>query len=85
MADYQCFPLWLQPPAGIGNLPVGDLPISQELAVDLSVWAQDYDRTLNREFVVRGENLARRLARELGPGCSVTYFDNDTSEVRLIS
>jgi hypothetical protein len=86
MADYESFPLWR---GGVNVDPAG-LPLSAGLVDGLLQWANDYDRTLNRDdpvasgfadseaeaaFSARGEELARRLAREMGDGWNVAYFD----------
>lgn len=95
MAGYECSPLWL---TGGGHLSAYELPISDTLAAELWEWAGIYDDTIDREdppqsgfetpeaerqFFVRGEELAKRLAVELGDGYSVSYCDNGT--VRPIS
>ncbi|RSM83148.1 hypothetical protein DMH04_23695 [Kibdelosporangium aridum] len=95
MAGYECSPLWL---TGGGSLSAYELPISDTLAAELWEWAGIYDDTLDREnprksgldtpdaeqqFVARGEELAKRLAAELGDGYSVSYYDRGT--VRPIS
>jgi hypothetical protein len=100
MADYDCSPLWLESPSGSGNVSVDELPISGKLAAEFLEWAYGYDRTLNRcdpalsgfstmkgarNFAIRGEELAKRLALELGSSYVVSYFDNEDGQVRRIS
>ena|SRR3712207_5196190 len=96
-AGYQCSPLWLTGSNGGGNLSVYELPISDTLAGELWEWAGIYDSTRNgsdpafsseeagRRFVERGEELAKRLAAELGDSYAVSYFDNATMSERPIS
>ena len=81
MADYQCFPLWEASPGQVGNIDPKELPISDELKLQLLKWAQVYDGTLNRddptcsgfqsheaevEFKNLGNELGARLQAELG-------------------
>ncbi|GAB2612179.1 hypothetical protein Aab01nite_67810 [Paractinoplanes abujensis] len=88
MADYESYPLWRRDADQVSNLDPGLLPISPELAAALMSWADEYDRTLDRDdpvasgfaepaaevaFAARGETLARRLVSELGH--AVSYFD----------
>jgi hypothetical protein len=83
MADYDSYPLWRRDEDGTANR-------SQELADELMRWADDYDRTLNREdpvssgfpdaaveseFVERGRRLAGRLAAEVGGRYVVEYAE----------
>lgn len=90
MADYESFPLWQADSAGPTNIDPAELSISTELARELLDWADAYDHTLNRsdplasgfadataegDFYARGEQLARRLAAELGSRCTIEYFD----------
>lgn len=87
MADYDCWPLWEASPDVIGNVDPGGLPISQRLKDRLSLWAADYDATLDRgdprqsgfltpedevAFSARGAALAADLQAELGPTFQVT-------------
>jgi hypothetical protein len=90
MAEYESFPLWQANSDGPANVDPASLPISSELAQALLDWADDYDRTLNRDdplasrfpdtaaeetFYAQGERLARQLATELGAQYIVEYFD----------
>ncbi|SDU23561.1 hypothetical protein [Pseudomonas orientalis] len=87
MADYQCHPLWNMSPDEYGDIDPCDLPISKELQLRLSKWANMYDETLDadyppnsgfkseeleREFKREGERLAESLRSELGPAFSVS-------------
>jgi hypothetical protein len=86
MADYECFPLWRDG----RNIDPAELAISGELATALTLWAADFDATLNeeyppdsgfadeqaeQEFRDRGRELARRLADELGGNMTVDYIE----------
>lgn len=88
MADYDSYPVWRSDPRGFANVDPRELPIPAELAQELLRWARTYDGTLDRDnpaasgfsdreteraFYVAGEELARRLAGELG--YAVQYFD----------
>jgi hypothetical protein len=90
MADYDSYPLWRRDEDGTANLDPSYLRVSQELADELMRWADDYDRTLNREdpissgfpdaaveseFVERGRRLAGRLAAEVGDRYVVEYAE----------
>ncbi len=86
MADYDCFPLWEASPCRVGNVDPASLPISEALAMQLTVWAQTYDNTLCRNdpirsgfgdkraeerFALEGRQLGERLRIELGPDYDV--------------
>lgn len=88
MADYDCFPLWRDDPDGVSNIPPGEAGLPEELANELMVWADVYDRTLDRgdplrsgfadadaeaRFVAQGRVLAGRVAAAVGPGVSVEF------------
>lgn len=81
MADYQCFPLWEASQGLVGNIDPKELPISDELKLQLLKWAQVYDGTLNMDdptcsgfqsddeetqFKSLGNELGVRLQAELG-------------------
>lgn len=89
MADYSASPLWkLDAGMDSGNVSPASLGISDGLAVELESWADEYDKTLNiddprlsgfpsREaelaFVAKGQELAERVASELGPRTKVIF------------
>ncbi|ALG13193.1 hypothetical protein [Kibdelosporangium phytohabitans] len=98
-ADYERSPLWLAGAEGRGNLSFYELPISETLAADLWEWADDYEDTRDREdparsgfptpeagrrFAEMGEELAKRLATELGDEYVVSYFDYTTMQARVV-
>jgi hypothetical protein len=81
MPDYNCFPLWEASPPKVGNIDPSDLPISEELRIELLKWAETFDETLNpgdpassgfksdeskEQFRTAGMTLAERLRTELG-------------------
>ncbi len=49
MADYQCWPLWLQQIDGSDNTDPSNLPLKQETIDRLKSWAVKYDSTLNQD------------------------------------
>jgi hypothetical protein len=96
MADYESFPLWRRDAVGTANVDPTSLPISADLARQLSDWAAEYDGTLDRgdplasgftdptaeaAFHARGEELAKRLAGALPAGFTVEYFDGRNARV----
>lgn len=101
MADYECHPLWLSGPQTGDIAPDDPrLGLSPELAKRLSDWADEYDGTLcvddpvssafsSREveliFYRVGEELASRLAQELGHDWTVIYRDGRTGVDRVIA
>lgn len=100
MAEYESFPLWQANSDGLANVDPASLPISSELAQTLLAWADDYDRTLNRDdplasgfldataeenFYAQGERLARQLATELGAQYTVEYFDGRSGRTTAVS
>lgn len=87
MSDYGCSPLWAAGDA-VGNLELDSLPLSSRLRTALRVWADSYDRTLDRDdprksgfrstsdaaaFDAEGRRLLAELRREL-PGTRISYF-----------
>ena len=88
MADYECHPLWNASDLEYGNIDPGTLPISERLMSALKQWADDFDRTLDRdnpvesgfhseeeerEFSQRGAQLAQALQHELGSSVEVVF------------
>ncbi|ONI85394.1 hypothetical protein ALI144C_12885 [Actinosynnema sp. ALI-1.44] len=99
MAGYERSPLWLTGTAGEGNLSFYELPISEPLAADLWEWSDNFEDTRDHEdptrsgfptleagrrFAEMGEELAKRLATELGDEYVVSYFDYTTMQARVI-
>jgi hypothetical protein len=89
MADYQCFPLWLED--DLVNINPYDLPLSANLTIELKAWAEWYDSTLNfanpvesgfttasdhTNFVIQGKHLAQALVLEIGDKYTVVYFED---------
>jgi hypothetical protein len=89
MADYGAAPLWITEPSRVGNITPAELGVSEALATELAAWAAEYTATLNDDdpresgfrdrdtelaLLARGRELTERLAKELGPGNSVTFF-----------
>lgn len=89
LAEFECWPIWMTTPTQPDdNVDPQDLPISRELADELTSWDEEfqaiYDRDVPQdsdfpsdqkraEWLERGEALARRLHEELGPDVEVTY------------
>lgn len=97
MADYGCHALWDVGPTGPSNVNPKHLPISNDLMARFHRWSRRYDKTLDRSdpsssgfahaaehrlFVVEGWALSKELAKELGTGWYVVYFDDLTGETR---
>jgi len=98
MPDYGCHPLWHYKDDLVGEIDPRSLKISEELILELSAWALEYDKTLNQNyppdsgfeseesetrFIGHGLKLARKLKNELN-GVSVFYFDNRVQHVQVI-
>lgn len=88
MADYQCYPLWLNSNDAVGNINPNTLPISNVLKNELNNWSDKYDETLNLDdpltsgfatpeeemvFNEMGQSLKEKLQAELGDDYEVTY------------
>ncbi|MDF7675808.1 hypothetical protein PT286_03550 [Neisseriaceae bacterium ESL0693] len=88
MADYECYPLWLDFDDEIGNINPNTLPISDSLKNELKNWTDDYDKTLNLDdplhsgfkttndeitFKERGKILQKKLQTELSNSYEVIY------------
>ena len=84
-ADYDCWPLW-EAGEEAGNVDPEVLPLSDGLKGRLQVWAEQYDRTLNRldpassgfvdrqsqlRFEKEGAVLCQQLQAELGDAFEV--------------
>ncbi|MCX5195525.1 hypothetical protein OOK31_16700 [Streptomyces sp. NBC_00249] len=99
LADYECHPLWPGENVGDLSPHDPDLGLTPDLAARLDAWAAEFDAILCRDdpassafptpeaelaFARTGEKLAVRLARELGPGWRVRYFDPRTGADRSV-
>ncbi|MEW2132711.1 hypothetical protein [Streptomyces sp. NPDC005435] len=99
LADYFCHPLWLPGESDNVSPADPRLGLSAGLAERLTAWAAEFDGILcgedpastafespqaERRFGETGEALAHAVARELGAGWSVTYFDIRTGADREI-
>lgn len=88
MADYQCYPLWLNSDDAFGNIDPNSLPISNVLKNELNSWSDKYDETLNlddpltsgfatlddeRVFRKMGQSLKEKLQMKLGDDYEVIY------------
>lgn len=88
MADYQCYPLWLNSDDEVGNIDPNILPISNILKDELNIWSDKYDETLNLDdplnsgfvnpeeetaFKEKGKHLRELLQMELGSDYEVIY------------
>lgn len=100
MADYECYPVWAETDTGADNISPEHLPLSAELAFELTAWASEFDRTLNRDdpsasgfadethsdsFAIRGLALSQRCADELGGEYRVLYRDHRDGRVLEMS
>lgn len=100
MAEYQCFPLWDVGMTGPDNINPETLPISAALAKDFQRWADRYDLTLDQtyppdsrfesaeahsRFVTDGRLLARRLKDEMGNAVKVSYVNDLSRELELVT
>jgi hypothetical protein len=79
MSEYECDPLWTHDPGRSGTISPRDLPLSDQLIMDLDAWAQSYNGSFNlddlstpkwsdAQYLAHDEAglaLARRLKREL--------------------
>ena len=99
LPDYGSYPTW-RPGAGEYNFDPENLPISKDLAEQLTIWGDEYDATLNQDdpassgfpdeaarnsFAERGAELARRLAAELAGRYQVEYHDIRTGQRETIT
>lgn len=88
MADYECYPLWLNAGDEFGDINPDTLPISDHLKAELYLWSDEYNKTLNyndpslsgfenvqkeKEFKERGGCLQVKLQEELGEYYEVRY------------
>ena len=89
MPDYECYPLWEMQGDGMENVNHENLPISEELKIRLSKWADRYDQTLNwedpaqsgftthrdkKEFTDEGMSIILRLKEELTELFEITSY-----------
>lgn len=88
MADYECYPLWIDSENEVGNIDPDSLLISDSLKNELNKWSDDYDKTLNSDnplesgfktineeiaFKEKGKCLQEKLQIELGNNYDVIY------------
>jgi len=88
MADYQCYPLWVNSSNEVGNIDPDTLPISDFLKKELNDWSEEYDATLDLDdpansgfknledevnFKKKGSYLQEELQKELGNDFEITY------------
>lgn len=88
MADYECYPLWIDSDNEVGNIDPDSLLISDSLKNELNKWSDDYDKTLNSDnplesgfktineeiaFKKKGKCLQEKLQIELGNNYDVIY------------
>lgn len=88
MADYECYPLWIDSDNEVGNIDPDSLLISDSLKNELNKWSDDYDKTLNSDnplesgfktineeiaFKEKGKYLQEKLQIELGNNYDVIY------------
>jgi hypothetical protein len=90
LADYDCWPTWVDTGDFFDDVDPKTLPVSVELADALLEWADEYDTILVRDnpgesafrtpehkarWVKQGRVLAGQVAKELGDSTQVIYFD----------
>ncbi|MEM9540608.1 MAG: hypothetical protein AAGA60_14035 [Cyanobacteria bacterium P01_E01_bin.42] len=89
MADYGCYPLWIEEPDEMGDIDPATLPIAEETRDRLEQWRQTYEAILNKDdpassgfsspeareqFNHEGVYLWGKLRQELEPDYEVLYF-----------
>jgi len=99
MADYGCYPTWVESAQGVENVSPGDLPLSVELVASLLEWASRYDRTLHPDdpissgfesseeegtFARDGFDLAKKVADELSKIWRISYYDLLSNSLRRV-
>ena len=88
MADYECYPLWIDSDNEVGNIDPDSLLNSDSLKNELNKWSDDDDKTLNSDnplesgfktineeiaFKEKGKSLQEKLQIELGNNYDVIY------------
>jgi hypothetical protein len=89
MADYGCYPLWLNSPDKVGDIDPETLPLTKKTITRLEKWEETYNAKLNWEdpassvgftpeeetaFEEEGISLWKQLQKELAPNYQVAYF-----------
>lgn len=95
MPKYGCWPLWWESGHPPDNIDARELPLSTETTAALIRWADDYDATLNQEYLPdsafpsaeteaafyrEGTRLWLRLREELGNGYEVVYYREEVDK-----
>jgi hypothetical protein len=86
--EYLAWPVFCPDVASMGHVNVEDLPISEELKIEILLWDEEYQATYNSAYPPdsgfestihkaahsrKGAELAERLQDELGEGYAVEY------------
>jgi hypothetical protein len=87
--EFRCYPIWILGVDGLWkNIPPTELPVTADLANELTQWSDRFDRLFvsgpsssigfeseqeDEEYFEWGAALARRLEVELGTAYSVSY------------
>ena len=99
-SDYGCSPVWEVTGGAYENIDPSDLPISERLADALTLWAADFDETLNtadplmsgfatdleaRRFEAEGRRLWKSLCVEM-PEAEIEYApEEDSSDQKRLT
>lgn len=90
MADYDCFPLWEASQGVVGNIDPETLPISQALKSRLNQWAEQFDKTLNRQdpmksgfLDISAKNGFEQMAAKLGADLQKELGSSYLVEVKI--
>lgn len=87
MPEYGCSPVWRVSSRPAENIPISELPVSDELRESLEKWDEEFQSTFNVDYppdsgfadpkdreayLSRGEALLEQLRKEL-PGSDIEY------------
>ncbi|WP_312381746.1 hypothetical protein [Stutzerimonas balearica] len=87
-SEYLAGPIFCSEPDAMGHIDVDDLPLSQELKSEITVWDSEYQATFNSDYppdsgfgspevelrhIAEGQQLAEKMQQELGGEYKVDY------------